>query len=640
MPAVDQSKFYVTFVGGLNTEATKLTFPENSATDLDNVDIRRNGEVRRRLGVDFEDGYVLSTAEFPEAVIETDAISTNEWKAVNGKGELNFCVLQVGSTLYFHNLSAEPISDSLVGSVSLAPYQVGSTPLSQSIVDVSYGEGRIIVCNAGMNPVYITYDEDLNTFTPTVIQLRYRDFTGLDDGYGVSERPADINGKHWYNLRNQGWPVSTAVAQSKSGSQGFITTDPVLSTKLKMGFYPSNSDIIYQSKIPVVEAGKEEVLGSYSPYHLENAYYGNTPAPKGHFILDVFNRDYRGAIESEDDTPPVETASLTDAQVVITERPTCTAFYAGRVWYSGIANKNVAGNLYFSQILIDIDRVGNCYQEQDPTAEDLNSLLATDGGVIHISDMGKVLRMEQIGQDLTIVASNGIWAVSGTEGANFKADDFTVRKIADVNIIGRDNIIVAESGLFFWDKGGIWQVATGQISNALEANRISRDTIQSFYEDIADSARAYAKGFYDDFDKKIYWFYNDTDAYDAIDFRFRYNRALVLDLTLSAFYTYTIADLDSNSPFVAGITQKEPGNETVVTYNVVVGTDQVMETADTVVQDIAFEVFSDSKLKLLTFVEDTADTYKYTFSEFESRDFVDWLTWDQEKNNISNTGAN
>ena len=642
MPAVDQSKFYVTFVGGLNTESTRLNFPENAATDIDNVIINRNGEVSRRLGCDVEDAYQLSASVFDTASLESYAMSTSEWLAVNGKGEKNFLVIQIGAILYFHNLGVEPISAAYVGSLDLSAYQIGSQPLHQNTVDVSVGEGRIIVCNPNMDPIYITYDDDLNTFTPTTISIQIRDFTGLEDGLGISERISSgtyggefvpLDALHFYNLRNQGWEQPVNCAKSSGGSEGSLVSDPVYHTASYTFRYPSNADIIYNSKIGAVKAGKEETVGAYSPWQLDMSYFGNTLAPRGHYILDAFNLDYAAAFTATALPFAVDLAPLNMKQAIVQQRPACTAFYAGRVWYSGVYDKTTVGNIYFSQILTDITKIGNCYQEQDPTAEDLNSVLATDGGTLHVSDMGKVIRLVPMGKNLIVVASNGLWSISGSEtGGSFKADDYVVTKIVEASVIGREAIVVVENALYFWDKGGIWQVNVSQISGQLEGNRISRDTIQTFYETIPEVARSYTKGFYDVFDKKIYWFYNDEGGYDGLTYRFKYNRALVLDLTLNAFYTYTFGNLATNTPFIAGITQKQPGSQVTVAYDVFADMDDVEETGDDVRIDIDFDTFSDSKLKLIVFLPLDPTSFNYSFGEFKSRLFVEWPTWDADKN--------
>jgi hypothetical protein len=571
----------------------------------------------------------------------------HEWKAVNGRGDLNFLAVQIGSKVYMHELGTDPVSQNLVGTLDLEPFAQGNGVPGDTVLDSSFGEGVMILCNENMDPVLVEFDEDLGTFKMTTVELTVRDFDGIDDGLDTEFRPQNLTIEHHYNLRNQGWPLTATVNKTRGGGNGIVVGDPIELTKtltqsffpvgdfqLAPGIYPSNSDIIYAARAPSAKSGNEEVIGSYSPSHLIDQVYGNTPAPKGHYIFGAFNRDRTNVSGIEG----LE-------QFVVTVRPSTTAFYAGRVWYAGVPDSKVVGDVYFSQSLTDVENAGKCHQEADPTAEDLNSLVATDGGVIHIADMGQVHRMEANGQDLMLFAANGVWAVSGSLGGNFQADAFSVRKVTDIGTTARDSVVEAAGSMFYWNQGGIYQISSGQIDDVLTVDRVSRDRIQNFFDEISEAGRAYVRGWYDEYENRIFWFYNDTVGYDGIDFRFQYNRVLALDLTLGAFFPYTLGELSVNSPFVAGMTQKQAGSESIITYEVVQGfgssQDDVVQGANNVVEDIAFPVFTNTNLKLLTIVQNTpADNqYEYTFSEFNSRTFTDWTGWDQVANNPDNGGA-
>lgn len=652
MPSAEQNKFFINFTSGLNTEATPLNFPENSAQELDNYDLFRTGEIKRRLGLEFENAYTVRPETTPASDIDTYAISTHEWKAVNGRGDLNFLVVQIGVKLFFHDLGSEPISGTLRGELDLGEFKIGPAP-EIKVIDTAFGEGIMAVANEHLDTIWIEYDSDTDTFIPNRITIKIRDFDGVEE-VGDPEpdfRDLTITDDHRYNLRNQGWPTRATCNVNQRGSSGVaVGQNPIDWTRSKIGRYPSNADIFFAAKASA--ARDSEVIGAFSPFELDKLSVGNTPAPKGHFILDLFSKDRKSVTTNDTQSTRggprggrggrgLRTAltKLTVDLEATDKRPSIVAFYAGRLWYAGIPDKNFTGDLFFSQSLTSIKFAGRCYQEQDPTAEDLNSLLATDGGGIHIADMGQVYWGGQVGQDLIFVSSTGVYAISGSDGANFTSDDFTVRKITDEGTVGQDSVIEAEGSLFWWSDGGIWNMSGSQITNELQVNRITKDTIQTFYDDIDPKSRAYVRGFYDDFSKKIYWFYNDTPGYDAINFRFRYNRALVLDLTIGAFYTYTIEDLDNNSPWISSMLQKKPGSTTIVTYDIVLDDDDVVLSSDDIVQDVSFDVFTDVKLKLLTFVENVDTSYSYTFSEFDSRNFVDWLIWDKFKNGISSTGA-
>ena len=51
MPIVPSASIENNFTAGLKTEFTGLNFPENAATDCDNVIFDMPGDVTRRLGI-------------------------------------------------------------------------------------------------------------------------------------------------------------------------------------------------------------------------------------------------------------------------------------------------------------------------------------------------------------------------------------------------------------------------------------------------------------------------------------------------------------------------------------------------------------------------------------------------------------
>jgi len=57
MARVAQEYQQFNFSKGKITEATPLSFPENAALELDNMDLRKDGSIPRRLGADLEANY-------------------------------------------------------------------------------------------------------------------------------------------------------------------------------------------------------------------------------------------------------------------------------------------------------------------------------------------------------------------------------------------------------------------------------------------------------------------------------------------------------------------------------------------------------------------------------------------------------
>lgn len=426
-------------------------------------------------------------------------------------------------------------------------------------------------------------------------------------------RPNTLKADHNYNLRNQGWPNETQVSPRPNGNGPETYDDPVAYTKEKIGVYPSNADIIYYAKLSVAEDPWN--LNTFSPWDLEKQLFGNTPAAKGHFILPYFdkNRQLASGI----------TGIYSPARDKINTRPVSVEFFSGRVFYL-----MPFGEVLYSQVLTDIRRAEYCYQEADPTAEDINELVATDGGTIDIAGISKGQKLEAVGSNLAVLADNGVWAITGSADDSFSAVSQQIVKITNIGCIGAGSVVNAENTIFYWSSGGIYVLGLNEVSGGLIAQNISETTIQTFYNDISPAARQHASGFYDEESKKIFWFYCEDDEYDGINWRYRYNRALIFDTVLKAFYPYSF-EYTNDLPFVASMFQKSANGLESGTENVVDGGVQVTDSAVNVTVDITTPVTADVKLKLLTFVlqdgEEEDDYYQYTISEFKSNELLDWV---------------
>jgi len=352
----------------------------------------------------------------------------------------------------------------------------------------------------------------------------------------INTRPSTLTKTHEYNLRNQGWPETFVCAPNRSGNNAEpVTTDPVAYTKTWIGKYPSNADVIYLSRLQ--GAGEARNLNTYSPWDLDKIIQGNTPAARGHYILDAFDRNRQtvagisGIYDLSRDVDP--------------SRPLSVAFCFGRVWYL-----MRDGHLYYSQTILDIDQASKCYQEADPTAEDVNELIATDGGEIDITGVARAHRLVSTGDDLLIMADNGIWSVSGGSDTGFTATNQIIRRITYQGILGPESSCVAEGSVFYWGEGGIYTLIPNDATGVLQAVNLSETTIQTFYIAIPENGKKYCRSKYDPRTKKIFWLYNDDVDYDGVSFRYAYNKALIFDLTLGAFYTYSFPYDVENLPMV------------------------------------------------------------------------------------------
>jgi len=590
---------YNNFTGGLITEASPLNFPENAAQTIDNVLLSRDGRIKRRLGIDYEAGYAITDTSKTSVTFDDHAVAAFRWDNVGNDATVSVGVIQIGNELWFTDLYATSPSATLLNggvSIRLNSSTVGTDINGNEIISFAPALGVLVFASKEMeSPYYLEYDATLDTFSTTKVDIEVRDFWGVDDGLEVNERPTSLSIEHEYNLKNQGWPDANITAVA----------------------YPSNAE--------VWTLGKDSSDVFQSSLLLKQDF-GNTPAPKGRYILDAFNRgDSRVALSG--------VVGLSNDEE--TGRLSAVGFYASRIWYSGVESSvtdggetspDYTGYLFFSQILKSKADLGKCYQSADPTSEHDSLLVASDGGFVVIPEASRIYRVEPVQDRLVIFAENGIWEVRGSD-STFAADDFQVGKISNLGVTNARAVVNAEGQIFYWSKGGIYALVpdanTYTLSGGFKPQNVSESTVQSYYLDIPSVGKANAEGFYDVGSRQIRWLYNDSDSYTGVTLKNKYNRELVLDLTLSAFSTITINELDAESPFVAGYLSTPNFLTVSETQIVVAGEDVVQVGAEDVVIISSVRGRGVSTRKYLTIVP-SATTYSFTLSNYNNTSFLDW----------------
>ena len=526
-------KVFNTFVRGLITEAGPLTFPENASYDEDNTVLDIKGNRKRRKGIGYEDDWSLSTETIPESTLTGSdiAISTYTWTVNAESSDFDVVVIQMGDTLYFYKADVEPLSDGqYVFTVDLTAFQSTSN-VGNSRVSFSSGKGALFCTSPRLNPFYILLDENIEQppysgsppapatqYTATACDLRIRDFEGVDDGLELTEMPLSLDIEHEYNLYNQGWthPNTTIAADTY-----------INQFKTDTGYYPSN----VQQWFPGKDDTNELLLDSTN---ITTTGWGTTRSPRGHFILDPFNKN-RSAASGIGGLPTITT----------TKRPTVTAFHAGRVWFGG---EN--GKIYFSQVIVDdFSNVGFCYQSADPTAEESNALVDTDGGVVLIPEAEDFVGMAVLGDSLIAISTNGVWTISGGE-SGFKATDFRISEVPGGTGLSAQTVVDVEGVPVWFGEDGIYSVSADPVSGRISIEDLTITTIRSYYLDIPIQNRSEAAVVYDEPAREVIWMYKSAD--NSSLHTYFYDKAIVFNVSLGSFVPRTIADLNKEQPYVAG----------------------------------------------------------------------------------------
>ena len=97
-----------TFIGGLFTDATALTFPDNASLSEDNMVLNASGLRNRRLGMDYEDSASIITTT--QVTGSSPAHTSFRWDNAGNDPTESLLVVQFGNELKFFNLNNTIIS--------------------------------------------------------------------------------------------------------------------------------------------------------------------------------------------------------------------------------------------------------------------------------------------------------------------------------------------------------------------------------------------------------------------------------------------------------------------------------------------------------------------------------------------------
>jgi hypothetical protein len=587
------------FVAGLVTDTTALNFPENACTETLNCVFEPSGRVTRRLGFDWETDFATKSI-----ALDNNVVTSFYWEEVAGNGNINYYVVQVGATLYFYDTVSGSVSfGALSDTVDLSTHAIsGATELATQACQFAYGRGYLFVTHPQCDPFYVEWDgSDISSHTITV---EIRDLIGVDDGLDIDQRPTatvgSMDDEHKYNLFNQGWYHNGNAALTAWDS---ARTD-----------LPSNSDVWWEYK---------NTSDAFDANTIANTPLGNTPAPKGHYVLEAFNKD-RSTVSGVSGI----------AVESVDNRPSVVAFFAGRVWYGGVDSQKTVNTLYFSQVVEDPSDFGQCYQANDPTSEELFALLPTDGGTLEVSGAGVIYKLVPMGNSLLVFASNGIWAVAGSEGIGFVANDFSVIKISSSEIDNDTSFVIVEGAPFWWGSGGIFTILT-QDNLTFRVQSITDNKIREFYvNDIPPLSKTQAVGAYNPEDRTINWLYRSTES-DTPETTTQFDRVLVYNILTQAFYLWEIP-VENVRVHSIGLFKKSSEGITTLEVEVDNGDEVQLDDGTEVISFLLATNVSIPTFKYLVSYDDNG-TDKFTFAETNNDNYLDWEIYDSSGTNYVST---
>lgn len=650
------------FIKGLITEASPLNFPPDASIDEENFNLNIDGSRNRRLGMDFESGYVIRDTGYTDAALSRVGINSFNWSAAGGNVDKNFVVVQFGKRIDIFRTDVSPISG--VGyetSITLNSVYAG-TKMSFAVV-----EGLLVIAS-NLDYLYVIEYNETTGFKSSTYRLLVRDQWGVYEGSSQNKnfRPVHPTENHIYNLRNQGWAIprrcqasltvnynltnkTTAESGeiivddfsdlgkqfnwvSSPGNAENNIRDPLEAFRRIKGKFPAISESVWTGMTFVAGSDPEELLVQ----KLYDESFGDTPeAAKGFFIIDAIKRG-NGRLSAlaahYKRFPEIVWKIANLPEDYSTSGPSVITTFAGRVFYAGFAGEVVGGDknspnlsncILFSQLIRGKDDLKKCYQEGDPTSREANDIVDTDGGFIKLEGAHKIIGMQSIGSVLIVIADNGVWLIKGGSDYGFTASNYLAEKLSSFGSKSKHSIVSTGDTVFFFGSTGIYVVSRNQYGDYVVDN-ISQQSIQKFYLDIDSNDREDAVGIFDEVTKQVRWMFNfDSDRGNSNSVY-----ELIFDLKLKAFTRSRVYALTDNSPDIRGyvplpqfITFREDSE--IVRAGTTVVVDGVV-----VILDESRKQFTSQNLKYLVLTGYVGGNAGYTFAGYNNTQFKDWNTVD------------
>jgi hypothetical protein len=486
--------------------------------------------------------------------------------------------------------ASAPYSDNqLTQTVNLATYEVaGSVGAANVKCQFASLKGALIVASPAIETIYIERDNITEVLSVNLISFKIRDFEwqGTKADYSTGIATGSITDVRKYDTYNSGW-VDTKGAAALATYIAAKTEYP----PLNLPWY----------------AGKD-ASGDFSVTEWEKIYSGTSLIGNGHYILNFFSKDRTTASGIAGLPTEIETSRFKSV-----------AAFAGRVFYAGLESSKNSGSILFSPLIDNLGDLGLCYQINDPTSEDISDLLDTDGGRIIIPDAVNIKYLYAYGANLYVFADNGVWSINGVDNV-FRATEYSIQSISSVGILSAETFVEAEGIPFWWSKFGIHALTFDQVSGLAKEENISVGTIQTFWDDISQDSKSRVTALYDRINKEIYWTYPEDGETNVNKF----NKFLILDTVLQAFYPWTVSDEATNTDYIMGFSFYSGFGSDQLILDVVSGADDVISNSDDVISTQYTDyITGDPAIVLL--IRDGA-TGKVTMGTFSSNTYLDWGT--------------
>ena len=301
-----------------------------------------------------------------------------------------------------------------------------------------------------------------------------------------------------------------------------------------------------------------------------------------------------------------------DRDATMTDATPCfqtIEFFAGRIWLS--AHPSFPGEVLFSQVITrdsfalgsQLGHAERFFQYADPFSATDPDIVDSDGGVIKLSGVTEVKRLLAMDTAIYVGSTTGVKQISGANGI-FKATDYSQNTILTDYIQAHDAMVRVEQDVVVFGRDNIWK--SEKKAQLFETTTvfapIGSRRIQEIYSAIPMQNKRSARALYNPSERKVYYFCNFDrvalfdEGGNPNDEPIYFRNVLVYDLSseeavagddskrfiTNAFTLYEYADTaHEGKPYIACPIITPP--LAVVSADVVIGADNVVIGGDQVI---------------------------------------------------------
>lgn len=263
-------KTFNSFVKGLVTEASELTFPEGALIDGENFVLKRDGSLERRLGIDYENLYTKVSTGLTETQIAEGRSAFYRWNSPSGDSSLSIGVIRIYNRFWFVDLLTTNPSTNLLNNSKY----IQVDDLTTSDVQFANLNNQLIIVSQDLkSPLVFTYNTDTKNITASSIKLKIRDLFGCWDGYDADVRP-DYGGA----ATTKQWVASSAEFQKGDEVYYGSNVYKIIGTTIGNNSVAQTSDTIW-TRIGVGGGGGNTavaIMGTTAPTHTSGSIANGT----------------------------------------------------------------------------------------------------------------------------------------------------------------------------------------------------------------------------------------------------------------------------------------------------------------------------------------------------------------------------